>query len=248
MMAMRHGKESAMKNKLLSYAVHLLTASGVVLALWSVYLIIQGDAANALRVLALAALIDSVDGSLARWVDVHRHTPNIDGDLLDNLVDYLTWVFLPLVWAWAFLDIPFLVCAAAMLSSIFGFAHTQAKTEDHFFRGFPSYWNLVVLYLYHLDAGLAASSVVVLFLAAMVMTPVKLVYPSRTPVLRKTTLLLSVPYVVLLGIMLFYFRDTPMWLVYVSLYYPVYYAVISLYLFKSPVYPTNTGQKEQKTR
>lgn len=231
-----------MKQKLLSYAIHLLTASGVVFALWSIYLIMQGDAANALRVLALAALIDSVDGSLARWVDVRRHTPDIDGDLLDNLVDYLTWVFLPLVWAWVFLDIPFLVCAAAMLSSIFGFAHTQAKTEDHFFRGFPSYWNLVVLYLYLLDTGAVTSSIVLLILSVMVLTPVKLVYPSRTPVLQKTTLLLAVPYILMLGIMLFYFRDTPMWLVYVSLYYPVYYAVISLYLVKSSGYPTNTGE------
>ncbi|TVQ69593.1 MAG: CDP-diacylglycerol O-phosphatidyltransferase, partial [Balneolaceae bacterium] len=199
---------ASMINKMLSYTVHLLTASGVVLAFWAVFLIMQGDAANALRVLALAALVDAVDGSLARRVDVRRYTPHIDGDLLDNLVDYLTWVFLPLLWAWTFLDVPFLVCAAAMLCSMLGFAHKQAKTEDQFFRGFPSYWNLVVFYLFLLDAGAAISSVVVLFLAAMVLTPVKLVYPSRTPALQKVTLLLSVPYIVMLGVMLFYFRET----------------------------------------
>ncbi len=231
-----------MKHKLLSYTVHLLTASGVVLAFWAVFLIMQGDATNALRVLALAALVDAVDGSLARRVDVRRHTPHIDGDLLDNLVDYLTWVFLPLLWAWTFLDVPFLVCAAAMLCSMLGFAHKHAKTEDQFFRGFPSYWNLVVFYLFLLDAGAATSSVVVLFLAAMVLTPVKLVYPSRTPALQKTTLLLSVPYVVLLGVMLFYFRETPAWLVYLSLYYPLYYVVISFYLAKDRAFPSEKLQ------
>jgi len=221
-----------MMNKMLSTLVHLLTASGVVLAFWSLYLIMNGDAANALRVLALAALVDAVDGSLARRVDVRRYTPRIDGDLLDNLVDYLTWAFLPLVWAWAFLDVPFLVCAAAMLSSLFGFAHKQAKTDDQFFRGFPSYWNLVVLYLFLLDASAATSSVVVLILAAMVLTPIRLVYPSRTPTLQKTTLLLSVPYVIMLGMMLYYFESTPLWMVYLSFYYPAYYALISLCLVK----------------
>ncbi len=238
-------KQTVLKQKLLSYAIHLLTASGVVLAFWAVFLIMQGDAANAFRVLALAALVDSIDGTLARRVDVRRYTPHIDGDLLDNLVDYLTWVFLPLLWAWTFLDVPFLVCAAAMLCSMLGFAHKHAKTEDHFFRGFPSYWNLVVLYLFLLDAGAATSSVVVLILAAMVLTPVKLVYPSRTPALQKTTLLLSVPYIIMLGVMLFYFEATPVWIVYLSLYYPLYYTVISLYLVKSPVYPTKNDQKEQ---
>ncbi len=230
--------ETVLKQKLLSYAVHLLTASGVILAFWAVYLIMEGDAVNAFRVLVLAVLFDSIDGSLARWVDVRRYTPNVDGDLLDNLVDYLTWVFLPLLWAWTFLDVPFPVCTAAMLSSMFGFAHKHAKTEYHFFRGFPSYWNLVVFYLYLLDAGTATSSVVILFLAAMVLAPVKLVYPSRTPTLQKTTLLLSVPYIVLLGAMLYYFESTPLWMVYLSLYYPVYYTLISIYLVKSPVHPT----------
>ncbi len=226
-----------MKHKLLSYAVHLLTASGVVFGFWAIILIMQGDVANALRVLALAALVDAVDGSLARRVDVHRYTPHIDGDLLDNLVDYLTWVFLPLVWAWTFLDVPFLVCAAAMLCSMLGFAHKHAKTEDQFFRGFPSYWNLVVLYLFLLDTGAATSSIVVLILAAMVLTPVRLVYPSRTPTLQMTTLLLSVPYIAMLGVMLYFFETTPMWIVYLSFYYPLYYTGISLYLVKNPVYP-----------
>ena len=225
--------ETVLKQKLLSYAVHLLTASGVILAFWAVYLIMEGDTVNSLRVLALAAVIDSIDGTLARWVDVRRNTPHIDGGLMDNLVDYLTWVFLPLVWAWAFVDIPFLVCAVAMLSSMFGFAHAQAKTQDHFFRGFPSYWNLVVLYLFLLDAGTATSSVVILFLAAMVLAPVKLVYPSRTLVLQKTTLLLSAPYIAMLGVMLFYFDSSPLWLVYLSLYFPVYYIVISFYIAKN---------------
>lgn len=219
-----------MIKKVLSIGVHLLTALGVVLGFWSLILIMQGDAANAFRVLALAAVIDAVDGTLARRVDVIRHTPEIDGTLIDNLVDYLTWVFLPLIWAWTFLEVPFIVCAAVLISSMFGFAHIRAKTPDHFFRGFPSYWNIVVFYLFILEVDAAISATLLLILAVLVLTPVKFVYPSRTQYRQKTTLFLSMPYFVMLLAMLYYFEETPLWLAVLSLYYPVYYTVLSLYL------------------
>jgi len=88
----------------------------------------------------------------------------------------------------------------------------------------------------------------VLFLAAMVLTPVKLVYPSRTPALQKATLLLSVPYIVILGVMLFYFRETPVLLVYLSLYYPVYYVAISFYLAKGSFFSPEKHQNNQQSR
>lgn len=219
-----------MAKKGLAIAVHILTASGVILGFWSVILILQNDAPNALRVLALAAFIDAIDGTLARRVDVQKHTPYIDGALIDNMVDYLTWVFIPIFWAWSFLDIHFVVGAGVMLSSMFGFAHASAKTPDQFFRGFPSYWNIVILYLYLLDPGVVISSVVLLVLAVLVLSPVKFVYPSRTKVFQKTTLLLSLPYIVMLVVMLWYLDNTPLWLVLVSLYYPAYYVIISGYL------------------
>ena len=219
-----------LSRKILPVSVHLLTASGVVFGFWAVILIFQGDAANAFRLLALAAVIDSVDGALARRVDVRRYTPEIDGTLIDNLVDYLTWVFVPLIWAWSFMDIPFFVAAAAMLSSVTGFAHIQAKTDDHFFRGFPSCWNLVVLYLYISGIGVLISSIIILSLAILVQIPVKFVYPSRTPVFKKVTMGLSVPYILMLAVILFYFEATPAWLISLSLYYPLYYVAISGYL------------------
>lgn len=219
-----------MLKKAISIAVHLLTASGVVIGLWALLLIMQEDADNALRLLALAAVIDAVDGTLARKFDIKRHMPDIDGGLIDNLVDYLTWVFIPMVWAWSFLGIPFAVCAVVLLSSVIGFAHTRAKTPDHFFRGFPSYWNVVILYLFLLEADAVISSIILILLAVLVLMPVKFVYPSRTPTLQKTTLLLALPYIIMLGIMLLFFGDTPRWLVLLSLYYPVYYTGLSLYL------------------
>lgn len=217
-----------MFKKLAALSVHLLTATGVLLAFWSMLLIVQGDLQNSLFVMALAVIVDSLDGTLARWADVSTHTPFIDGALMDNIADYLNWVFIPVFWAYMFLDVPILAGSMVMISSLFGFSHKQAKTEDYFFRGFPSYWNFVILYLYVLDADTWISVTVLMILAALVLLPVKFVYPSRTPTWRKTTLLLAVPFACIIIFMLFYLQETPFWLSLTSFYYPLYYVVVSV--------------------
>ena len=221
-----------MKHKLYALSVHLLTASGVVFGFWSLLMILEGEAAYSLWLLALAAAIDSIDGTLARKANVTLHTPHIDGALLDNLVDYITWVFLPVIWGYVFLNIPFIVCSIVVLASLFGFSHTQSKTEDNFFRGFPSYWNLLILYLYVFDTEAWLSSLILVLFALLVLAPVKLIYPSRTTVLKKTTLVLSIPFSIMVIAMLALLDETPLWISSGSLYYPLYYTVLSFYLQK----------------
>jgi len=221
-----------MKHKLYALSVHLLTASGVVFGFWSLLMILEGEAAYSLWLLALAAAIDSIDGTLARKANVTLHTPHIDGALLDNLVDYITWVFLPVIWGYVFLNIPFIVCSIVVLASLFGFSHTQSKTEDNFFRGFPSYWNLLILYLYVFDTEAWLSSLILVLFALLVLAPVKLIYPSRTTVLKKTTLVLSIPFSIMIIAMLALLDETPLWISSGSLYYPLYYTVLSFYLQK----------------
>jgi len=216
-----------MTDKIKALSVHLFTATGALLALWALILIVEGEAQYSLIILAIAALIDSVDGTLARRVDVSKHIPQIDGALLDNIVDYLTWVFLPVVWATYFLDLHFLAGAAVLICSLFGFSHKQAKTDTNFFRGFPSYWNLVVFYLYVLSATPLITTLVMLILAALVLVPINFVYPSLTEQWRRLTLLLSVPYSLILIFMLIWMDETPLWFTILSFYYPVYYVIIS---------------------
>ena len=216
-----------MYKKALAMAVHLLTASGIVLAFWSIVLIVKGDAGNAMRVLALTAVIDFIDGTLARKADVKTHTPNTDGGLIDNLVDYVTWVFAPIFWAWYFLDIHFLVCAVVLIASLFGFSHTQAKTNDHYFRGFPSYWNFLVFYFWLFQFEAVLSSAILIFCSALIFAPIKFIYPSRTKTLQKTTLTLSIPYFFMIVYMLWQLEVTPLWVTIASLYYPLYYFILS---------------------
>ena len=225
-----HKTVSQISSVALALAVHLLTASGALLAFWAVVLIVQGDGEQALRVLALAAVIDAFDGTVARRLEIRRRLPQIDGGLLDNLVDYLTWTFVPLFWAWTFLGIPFWVCSTALIASVFGFSHTDAKTPDNFFRGFPSYWNVVVLYTYLFELGPTIGSAIILICAVMVLIPFKFLYPSRTPHWYNTTMVLSAVYMVIVLIMMYYLTAAPAWLPTVSLFYPVYYVILSFAL------------------
>lgn len=222
-----------MFRKLTALSVHLFTAIGALLAFWSLILMMQGHLRGSLLILALAALIDSLDGTLARRADVKTYIPYIDGALMDNIVDYLIWVFMPVIWAYMFIGVPFLVGSVVLIASLFGFSHSLAKTEDNFFRGFPSYWNFVVFYLYILNLDVWTSSIIMLTLAALVPAPIKFVYPSRNPKWRKTTLILFIPYGFMIAVMLYYLQDSPFSLIMASFYYPVYYALISIYLAKS---------------
>ncbi len=217
-----------MKKKATALAVHMFTALGVLLAFWALLLIIDGELQYSLYVMALAVLVDSLDGTLARRADVSTYASFIDGALLDNITDYLNWVFLPVFWAYTFLDVPFLAGSVVLIASLFGFSHKQAKTEDHFFRGFPSYWNFVILYLYILEADAVISTGVLLIFSVLVLLPVKFIYPSRTEQWRKTTLMLAVPYACIIIYMLFSLRETSIWLILASFYYPFYYVAVSV--------------------
>ncbi len=210
-----------------AFLVHVLTASCVLLAFWAMMLIFNGRYGAALQVLGLAGIIDAIDGTLARRLDVKQRIPWIDGALLDNIADYLTWVFVPLFWAYVAVGVPAVVAGFCLMASVFGFSHVKAKTDDNFFRGFPSYWNFLMLYFFVFDAGSGLATAILLVCGVLVLAPIKLLYPSRTSVFFRLTLMMSVPYTVLLVIMLWLLQDTPQWLSVISLYYPVYYVVAS---------------------
>ena len=119
---------------------------------------------------------DRIEPVLARRVRVAEVAPSFDGALLDNIVDYLTYVFAPVVLLWTAGYLPdgrlgAVVAAVPLLASCYQFCRTDAKTADHLFLGFPSYWNVVAFYLVVLDASVAVSTSVLLVLAALVFAP-----------------------------------------------------------------------------
>jgi phosphatidylcholine synthase len=216
-----------------AWAVHTLTASGAVAAFLALDAIDQHQFADAFGWLAVAFAIDCVDGTLARAVDVKRVTPRFDGTTLDNIIDYLTYVVVPIALlheAELLAGNPLLVAAAPLLASTYGFCRTDAKTPDHYFRGFPSYWNVLALYAWLLPLSPAATTAWVLILSLLVFVPIKFVYPSRTPHFRALTVGLGIPWAVLMLALMWMGHASPPVLIWGSLAYPLYYLGISLWL------------------
>ncbi len=217
------------------WLLHLYTASGTVLALLAVAAVLEGDEVRALWILLAALVVDSTDGMTARWLRVHETIPEFDGARLDDIVDYITYAFVPMVLLWQGGYLPSgpwggVVAGIPLLASSYGFCRTDAKTDDHFFRGFPSYWNVVAFYVVVLGLGAAVTSTILLLCAALVFVPVKYVYPSRTNTLRALNLALAGLWLVLYAAILAGFPEPSTVLVGASLAYIAYYTAISVYL------------------
>jgi len=215
-----------------AWLVHLYTASSAVLALLATRAIFEYRLRDAFFWLGAAIVIDASDGVLARAARVSQRLPWFNGAKLDDIVDYLTYVFVPAVIVWRALlvaeawTIP--VASAMLLSSAYGFNREDAKTSDHFFTGFPSYWNLVVFYLYLLQAGQTFNAMVLLALAVLVFVPLRYVYPSRTPAWRGVTVGLGVLWGIALVVMVWQLPVVSPVLLWASLLFPVYYVILSL--------------------
>lgn len=182
--------------------------------------------------LAAAVFVDSTDGLLARAVDVKGRLPWFNGSKLDDVVDYLTYVFVPALFVWRSLLVPdawtMPVAGAMLLSSAFGFNRDDAKTSDHFFTGFPSYWNIVVFYLYVIGGPQTVNAIVLLALCVLVFVPIRYLYPSRTPHWRTVTMTLGVAWGVALVLLIWQLPDVSTRILWGSLLFPAYYVALSL--------------------
>ena len=217
-----------------AWTIHALTSSGAVCGLLALLAVSQGRFKAALGWMGLAVLVDAVDGPLARRCGVADVLPWIDGTLLDNLIDYLNYAVVPAVFIHELGILPpgFDLLGAALIcvASAFQFGHVEAKSADHGFRGFPSYWNVLALYLLLLRPAPWVSLGVVLALCVMVFVPVYYVYPSRTGRYRSLTLVLTAAYALCLTLAVIQHPRSDSRLVLASLLYVVYYVAISLKL------------------
>lgn len=187
------GKGAGMRNKeakqghpppaVFAWLVHMFTASGAMLALLALLAIEREQWRLALLWLFVAVVVDGVDGSFARWARVKEQAPRIDGDTLDLVVDYLTYVFVPTIFIWRAGLVPTelapWLAAAIQFSSLYLFSRTDMKTSDNYFRGFPALWNLVAFYLFVLQAGAVAGAIVVTAFVMLTFAPVHFVHPFR---------------------------------------------------------------------
>ncbi|MBK7895765.1 MAG: CDP-alcohol phosphatidyltransferase family protein [Candidatus Promineifilaceae bacterium] len=217
-----------------AWGVHLFTATGALWGLLAIMATVQHQWQAAFFWLGLAALVDSLDGTLARRFKVKGLLPGFDGALLDNIIDYQTYVIAPAIFLYEanLLPASTTIAGVAMvvLASAFQFCQSDAKTDDHTFKGFPSYWNVVVFYLFMFDANPWINFWVITILTILVFVPIKYLYPSRMIRYQKMTLFLtSIWGILCLTVWLQYPAFQP-WMLWTSLLYLVYYVGLSLYM------------------
>lgn len=226
---------SGSRHRIAAMSVHAYTALGVVLALLMVHLSYAGEVEIVLWLFLAAMIIDGTDGFLARRFRVKEVVPGFDGALLDNIIDYITYAFAPMVLLWSTGYLPGgwlggAVASVVLLASCYQFCRSDAKTDDHFFLGFPSYWNIAAFYLIVLGAGPTATVTTLLVLTVLVFVPIKYVYPSRTETAWWPTMILTTLWLGLYALILVQFPSPSLWLVGLSGGYVLYYAALSLHL------------------
>jgi phosphatidylcholine synthase len=223
-------------------AVHIYTACGAILAMLTIMEAIRGNVVLALWYCFAAVFIDSTDGTLARRFRVSETVPWFDGRRLDDIVDYLTYVFAPILLLWQNNFLPAgtlgqIVAMIPLFASAYQFCRVDAKTdgyeivaEDHFFLGFPSYWNIVAFYAVVMQLDATTVTTIILVCSILVFIPIRYVYPSRTVMFRRVTLLFTTLCSILYGVILWMMPEPQGWALNITLSYIVYYVALSLYL------------------
>lgn len=224
--------ENARLRVVMAWGVHAFTASGALAGVAALLCISSGEFHKAILWMLMALFIDAVDGMLARAASVSRVLPRFDGRRLDDMVDFFNYVLVPAVFlVSANMVVHWSVVVPPILASAYGFSQLDAKTDDDFFLGFPSYWNILVIYLWLLELQPVAGSLWVLALSILVFVPFKYLYPSRMKVLWRTNAVLSAACILLIGYAAFDpARARALHLVEASLMYPAFYFTLSLWL------------------
>jgi phosphatidylcholine synthase len=208
--------------RVLAWGVHVFTALGLVAAAGMAALIVRGgDVAyrGAFALMLGASLVDALDGTLARWARVGKVLPEFDGRRLDDIIDFQTYTSLPLLLMWRAGLAPAWALMAPLLASAYGFCRAQAKTDDGYFLGFPSYWNIVAFYCYFLGVSEGVVVGVVTVLALLTFVPTRYLYPTQSGPLNRITNVLAAPWVGMVVAVCAGYREWVWW----SMYFPGWY-------------------------
>lgn len=219
------------------WMVHLYTACGVLVNFYSLLhaFIFKADFHLFAMMNWLSIFIDATDGTLARAIDIKSAVPGYDGALLDNIIDYMTFSVLPSLAIVRFQLVPdtmlqYALSSAILISSAYAFCQTSAKTPEAFV-GFPSYWNIVVFYIYYLEWSTKVTVSVILSCAVLSFIPIHFIYPTKTKAYMQYTLIGAYIWgVLLLFCSIFPRHSLVKPALHFSLIYVFYYTAMSLYL------------------
>jgi phosphatidylcholine synthase len=193
--------ESPQVRRAAGFSVHLFTASGSAVALLALYAAVDRDFPACFAWLGLALVIDGIDGTLARVANVAETASAIDGAVLDLVIDFLTYVLVPMVALWRSdlmpVTLSFWLSVLVVFASGLYFANTRMKTKDYWFRGFPAIFNVLAIYLFVLRPPALVSATLILVATAGMFAPIVFVHPMRVKQLRVFNIVALLAFVVL---------------------------------------------------
>jgi phosphatidylcholine synthase len=195
-----------------AWAVHVFTTSGIVVGMFALQAVLEHAAQAAIAWLLVTQLIDGIDGPMARAYDVRSRVPLIDGYVLDLVIDFVTCAFIPAAFLHQFdmlpHDVSLLLTGLVVFSSAIWFSRTDMMTDDHWFRGFPAAWNLIIPTLFLLETPKSINVLVVVFLCVGSFTNFPSPHPVRARQWRPLTLTVTIMWLAsLTGLVIVYPRE-----------------------------------------
>ena len=184
------------KDQISAWGVHVFTGSGAVLGFLAIVSILNNDQVGAFLFLGIALVVDGADGFFARKVGVEEKTPYLDGVILDSIIDYLNYVIIPALMIFYFQMVPvgleLYLSLLIVFVSLYTFINVNMKTDDYYFSGYPSVWNICVLYFFILNTNEWINLVVIIILSILTFVPWKFVHPLRVKSFRNLTIFFTV--------------------------------------------------------
>jgi phosphatidylcholine synthase len=220
---------SRRNQQILAWAIHVYTMVGGIVGMFALYEAALGRTREAFLLLVLSMIIDATDGMMARRVKIREVLPSFDGAMVDNVIDMLTFVWVPVFIMWQEQLLPHPVWTIVpILAGLYAYGQADMKTDDNFFLGFPSYWNIVALYLFWLRPEVIVALLAIIIPAILTVIPTRYLYPSKNDYWWRTTWALGAVWFVMVIVLLL--QSPPdATLVAVSLFYPAFYMGLSFY-------------------
>ena len=176
-------------NTLLAWSVHLLTCSGLIAGFLALICVFKNDETSAFLFLGLALLIDAVDGTLARKFKVSIFVKNIDGKMLDSVIDFFNYIIIPsvMIYWFKFVPSPFeiIIPSIILIVSAISYSNNNLMTSDNFYKGFPCIWNILLFYLYLFDLSQVYNLFLISACILLKFIPMKFIHPLRVNKYRR---------------------------------------------------------------
>ena len=198
------------QEKYVGILIHLLTGFGIIAGFFALIAVMNSNQKEAFLWLGLAFLIDSVDGTLARKFNVKKNLPNIDGKMLDSIIDFFNYVIIPSIMIYWFKYVPdqfiLLIPAVLILISIYSYVNLNVLTNENYYNGFPAIWNVIVLYFYIFGTNQNFNLIFLILLILLKFSPIKCIHPLRVKKLKNLSIFFSVVWF-LMSVLLITIKD-----------------------------------------